>query len=101
MVLQEQIMFIGELKLIKKINDTLKEQHTRIIGFIKKQRLISLGNVGRMTENNIVQKISRWKPMSKRPTRRPKTRWEGEVFEDERSMNVRNLKNVAQNRDSW
>jgi hypothetical protein len=47
-----------------------------IIWFIKKQRLNWLGHVERMTEDNNVQKIKRWKPMSKRPIGRPKTRWE-------------------------
>jgi hypothetical protein len=32
-----------------------------------------------MAEDNIVQKIERWKPMSKRPIGRPKTRWEPAV----------------------
>jgi len=54
-----------------------------------------------MAEDNIVQKIKRWKPMSKRPFGRPKTRWEDDVLEDIKSMNVRNWKKVAQNRDSW
>jgi hypothetical protein len=48
-----------------------------------------------MTEGNKVQKIKRWKPMSKRPIGRPKTR-----LEDIKSMNISNWKNVAQNRDS-
>jgi len=39
--------------------------------------------------------------MSKRPIGRPKTRWEGDVLEDIRSMDVRNWKKVAQDRDSW
>jgi hypothetical protein len=54
-----------------------------------------------MTEDNIVQKIKRWKPMSKRPIGRPKTRWKDYVFGDIRSMNVNNWKKVAQNRDRW
>jgi hypothetical protein len=41
------------------------------------------------------------KPMSKRPIGRPKTRWEVDVLEDIKNMNVRNWKKVAQNRDSW
>jgi len=45
-----------------------------IIGSIKKQRLNWLGNVESMAEDNIVQKIKRWKPMSKRPIGRPKKR---------------------------
>ena len=54
-----------------------------------------------MAEDNIVQKIKRWKPMSKRPTGRPKTRWEDDVLEDIKSINISNWKKAAQNRDSW
>jgi hypothetical protein len=48
-----------------------------------------------------MQKIKRWKPMSKRPTGRLKTRWEDDVLEDIKSMNVRKWKKIVQNRDSW
>jgi len=54
-----------------------------------------------MAEDNIVQKIKRWKPMSKRPIGRPKTLWDDDVLEDIKSINKRNWKKVAQNRDSW
>ena len=54
-----------------------------------------------MAEDSIVQKIKRWKPMSKRPIGRPKIRWEGDVLEDIKSINIRNSKKVAQDRDSW
>ena len=82
----------------QEINDMLKGQN--IIGFIKKQRLNWLGHVERMAEDNNVQKIKRWKPMSKRPIRRPKTR-ENDILEDIRNMNVRNWKKIGRNRDSW
>jgi len=39
--------------------------------------------------------------MSKRPIWRPKTLWEDNVLEDIKSINVRNWKKVAQDRDSW
>jgi len=39
--------------------------------------------------------------MSKKPIGRPKIRWEDDVLEDIKSMNVGNWKNVAQNRDRW
>jgi hypothetical protein len=39
--------------------------------------------------------------MSKRSTERPKIRWEDDILEDIKNMNVRNWKKVAQNRDSW
>ena len=54
-----------------------------------------------MAEDNNVQKIKRWKPMSKRPIGRPKIRWKKDVLEVIRNMNVNNWKKMAQNRDSW
>jgi hypothetical protein len=53
-----------------------------------------------MAEGNIVQKIKRWKLMSKRPIGRPKTRWEDDVLEDIKNINTSNWKKVAQNRYS-
>ena len=78
----------------------LKGQYITIV-FIKKQRLNWLGHVERMAEDNIVQKINRWKPMSKGPIGRPKTRWKDDVLEDIKSMNRGNWKRVAQNWESW
>jgi len=72
-----------------------------MIGFITRQRLNWLGHVERMAEDNIVQKIKRWKPISKRLIGRPKTRWEDDVLEGIKSINIRKWKKVAQNRDSW
>jgi hypothetical protein len=88
-----------KIKTNQEINDTLKGQN--IIGFIKRQRLSWLGHVERMTEEDIVQKIKRWKPMSKRPVRRHKTHWEDDVLGDVRSLNVNNWEKVAQDRDRW
>jgi hypothetical protein len=39
--------------------------------------------------------------MSKRPIGRPKLRWEDDVLGDIKSMNVRNWKKVAQDREGW
>jgi hypothetical protein len=87
------------IKTNQEINNLLKGQN--IIWFIKKQRLNWLGHVECMTEDNNVQKITGWKPMSKRPIGRLKTRWEDDVLEDIKSMNICNWKKVAQNRDRW
>ena len=54
-----------------------------------------------MAEDNIAQKIKRWKPKSKRPIGRPKTRWKDDVLEGIKRINIGNWKKVAQNRDSW
>jgi hypothetical protein len=79
--------------------DILKGQN--IIGFIKKQRLKWLGHVECMAEDDDLKKIKRWQPMSIRPRGRPKLRWEDDVLEDINSMNLRNWKNVAQDRERW
>jgi len=84
------------IKSNQEIYDILKGQN--IIEFIKKQRLNWLGHVERTAEDDNV-KIKRWKPISKRPTGRPKMCWEDDVLEDIKSMNICNWKNVAQNRD--
>ena len=87
------------IKTNQEINDILKGQN--IIGFIKKkQRLNWLGHFERMAKDDNIQKIKRWKPTSKRPIGRTKTRWEDDVLEDIRSMNVSSWKK-AQDRDSW
>jgi hypothetical protein len=48
-----------------------------------------------------VKNIKRWKPISKRPIARPKTRWQNDILEDTKSMKVCDWKNVIQNRDRW
>ena len=87
------------LKTNQEINEILIGQN--IVGFIKKRRLNLSGHVARMAKDNIVQKIKRWKPMSKRPIGRQKTRWEDDVLEDIKSINIGIWKKVAQNRNSW
>jgi len=59
LVLLEQMMATGETN--QEINEIIKGQN--IIRFTKKQRLNWLGHVERMAEDNIVQKIKRWKPI--------------------------------------
>jgi hypothetical protein len=54
-----------------------------------------------LAEDNNVKKIKRWKPVSKRPIGRPKSRWEDDVLEDIKSMRVCNWKNIAQDRERW
>jgi hypothetical protein len=66
---------------------------------VKKQRLNWLGHVECMPEDNRVKKIKSWKPRSKRPVGRSKTRWEDDVLGDIRSLNINNWKKVVQDRD--
>jgi len=86
------------IKTNQEINDI---KRTKCDWFIKNQRLNWLGHIERMTDDNSVQKIKRWKPMSKRPIGRPKILWEVDVLEDIKSINVSNWKNLAQNRGRY
>jgi len=54
-----------------------------------------------MAEDNIVQKIKKWKPMSKRPIGSPKTRWEDDVLDVIRIIIIGNWKKVTLKRDTW
>ena len=47
-----------------------------------------------MAEGKNVQKIKGWKPMSKRPIGRPKTRWVDDVSEDIKNINLSTWKKV-------
>ena len=49
------------IKTNQEIKDILRGQN--IIGFIKKQELNWLGHIERIAEDNIVQRIKRWRPM--------------------------------------
>ena len=71
------------------------------VWFSKKQRLNWLGHVERVAEDNNVQTIKRWNPMSKGTIGRTKTRLEDDILEDINSTNVSNWRKVEQNRDSW
>jgi hypothetical protein len=59
------------------LNKIIKHKNT--INFTTAQRLRWLGHIERMPETRMVKAIHCWKPISKRPTGRPKTRWENDV----------------------
>jgi len=60
-------------------------KHKNTINFYRAQRLGWLGHIERMQETRMVKAIYSWKPISRRPIRRPKIRWEDDVREDIRT----------------
>jgi len=48
-----------------------------------------------------VKAIYSWKPISRRPIGRPKTRWGDDVRKDIQKMKVPNWKTLAQDRRRW
>ena len=49
----------------------------------------------------MVKAIHSWKPISRRPIRRPKTRWVDYVRKDIQKLKVPNWKTLAQDRGRW
>jgi len=64
-------------------------------------RTTSEHGVSSITTADAHTSIKSLKPMSKRSIGRPKTRWEDDVLEDIKSINIGNSKKVVQSRDSW
>jgi len=54
-------------------------KHKNTINFARAQRLGLYGHTERTQETRMVKAIYYWKPISKRPTGRPKIRWEVDV----------------------
>jgi hypothetical protein len=73
----------------------------KIINFIRAERLSWLGHIERMQGTRTVKAIYCWKPMSRRPIGRPKTRWVGDVIKDTQKLKVPNCKTVTQDRGRW
>jgi hypothetical protein len=57
-------------------------KYRNVINFSRAQRLGWLGRVERMQETRMVKATQFCKPISKRPTGRPKARWEDDVKKD-------------------
>jgi hypothetical protein len=49
----------------------------------------------------MVKAIHSWKPISRRPIRRPKTRWLDDVRKDIKELKVPDWKTFAQDRRRW
>jgi hypothetical protein len=54
-----------------------------------------------MQETRMIKAIYSWKPITKRPIGRPKTRWENYVRKDIQKLKVSNWKTLVQDRRRW
>jgi len=63
--------------------------------------MVWYGHIERMPETRMVKAIHCWKPTSKRPTGRPKIRWEDDVKKEIQRLNVSNWKTFVQDRRRW
>jgi len=62
-----------------------------IVRFIKAQRIKQLGHIQRMDQERATRKLLDWIPMGTKPVGRPRQRWQEDVLEDLRKMDVKKL----------
>ena len=86
-----------------KTNEELDKliKHENIINFARAQKPGWYGHIERMLEIRMVKTIHAWKPISKRPTGRPKIRWEDEVKKDIQRLKMPNWNTLVQDRRGW
>jgi hypothetical protein len=76
-------------------------KYRNIIKFARAHRPGWLGHIERMQETRMVKAILSWKPISKRPTGRPKTRWEDSIKKDIQTLKAQNWKTLVQDGRRW
>jgi len=72
-----------------------------IVRFIKTQRIKWLGHIQRMDQARSTRKLLDWKPMGTRPVGRPRQRWQEDVMEDLKKLQVKKLNETAKDRRTW
>jgi hypothetical protein len=72
-----------------------------IINQLKAERLSWFGHVQRMSDNRMVKKIYKWKPITARLQGRPKSRWDDNVKQDICKTKIKNWTVCVQDRGKW
>jgi hypothetical protein len=73
------------LKANRQLDELTKERN--IINYVKSSKI---RNRNRMSENSIVKQICKWKPFTRRAVGRPKSRWEDDVRNGLKKMELVN-----------
>jgi hypothetical protein len=86
-----------------KTNDELDEliRHKNIINYIKAEILSWFGHLHRMSEERVVKRVYKWKPMLTRPLGRPNNRWEDDIINDMKKLKIKNWTSCIQDRNKW
>ena len=71
------------------------------MNFARPQRLGCYGHIERIQETRMVKAIHSLKPISMRPTGRPKIRWKDDLKKDIQREKMPNWKSFAQERRRW
>ena len=86
---------LWRIKTNNELNKLMK--HQNIVNYIKALRLSWFGHVQRLPDSRIAKKIFKWTPL----TTRPKQRWEDNVIQDIRLLNIKNWTACVQDRVKW
>jgi hypothetical protein len=73
-------------------------KHQNIINHIKALRLSWFGHVQRMPDSRIIKKIFNWASLNVRSKGRPKQRWEDDIIQDIRQLNIKSWTACVQDR---
>jgi len=86
-----------------KTNDELDKlmRHKNITNYIKAQRLSWFGHLQRILEERMVKKVYKWKPMLTWPLGRPRNRWEGDIRNGMKKLQIKNWTSCIQDRNNW
>ena len=90
---------LWRIKTTSELNKLIK--HQNIVNYIKALRLSWFGHVQRMPDFRTAKKIFKWTPLTARPKGRPKQRWEDNVIQDIRLLNIKNWTACIQDRVKW
>jgi hypothetical protein len=75
-------------------------KHRNILNHVKTQRLSWFGH-NSIPETTVVRKIYKWKIFTGRPAGRPKSRWDDDVRNDVRRMQLVKWTEHVQDRPKW
>jgi hypothetical protein len=106
-----------ERKILRKIFEPTKEdngiwgiktneldeliKHRHLINYVKCQKLSWFEHTNRMPETSIVRKIYKREPFTGKPVRRRKSRWEDDIRNDMRKMELIKWTEQVQDRLKW
>jgi len=76
-------------------------KHQNIINQIKALRLSWFGHVQMMPDSRTDKKIFNWTPLTARSKGRPKQRWEDNIIQDIRQLNIKKWTVCVKDRTKW
>ena len=68
---------------------------------MKAQRIRWIGNIVKRDKERMVTRITEWRPTAVRRIGRTKLRWNDDVTEDLRKINIQNCSTMATDREAW